>query len=459
MKSYVYLIIPDVNPPISEGKLNNCIEKLSIYTSVHVRKSNDTFYNRLYNSFFRRFSEMAIYLVSDQNGAEGDTEELRAARKIHLPIVRVDVDKLESMNEEQVYLFLLDMERKTRPVLLFFVLSIIACLCLCYAGITISYKVASHLVSDKNSNLLEARGLFGDSWGGVNAIISAFAFAGVIVTLYLQNRDLNLQRKEMARQRDEFEKENETLKCQRFDNLFYNMLNLQQRIVDGLHMKYHRPRAFPNNGEMANEELKGREVFRLLYEVKKGQYFDERDKELNGLKSYITKYGIQAYNEYSYTSIFDHYFRHLYKILQFVEKQEISRAKAYEYASFLRGTLSRYELVWIYYNGLQYPKLKVLIEDFSLLKNIRVELLALSNEARSFFEELGINESVMGEENLPYNDYIFFMTDNPEVKDKYHLSAFYSSADMEEGRKYYNKWPELINRIGHGLSEIDHNCD
>ena len=41
------------------------------------------------------------------------------------------------------------------------------------------------------------RGLFGDSFGALNSFFSGLALAGVIITIYLQSRELRLQRKEM----------------------------------------------------------------------------------------------------------------------------------------------------------------------------------------------------------------------------------------------------------------------
>ena len=48
-------------------------------------------------------------------------------------------------------------------------------------------------------------GLWGDSFGFVNAILSALAFAGVLVTLWMQRRELQLQREEMKLNRLELE--------------------------------------------------------------------------------------------------------------------------------------------------------------------------------------------------------------------------------------------------------------
>jgi hypothetical protein len=48
-------------------------------------------------------------------------------------------------------------------------------------------------------------GLWGDSFGFVNALLSALAFAGVLVTLWMQRRELQLQREEMKLTRTEME--------------------------------------------------------------------------------------------------------------------------------------------------------------------------------------------------------------------------------------------------------------
>lgn len=79
-----------------------------------------------------------------------------------------------------------------------------------------------------------APALFGDSFGAVNALISAFA--GMIVTFVLQRYELGMQRQELEAQR-EFSTQNETLRLQRFENTFFNMMELQQSIVNDLYAK------------------------------------------------------------------------------------------------------------------------------------------------------------------------------------------------------------------------------
>ena len=85
------------------------------------------------------------------------------------------------------------------------------------------------------------RGTFGDMFGAVNALFSGLAFAGLIVTLLYQKEELKLQREELKDTRNElnaqkleFQEQNKTMKRQRFENTFFNMLSLQQEIVANL---------------------------------------------------------------------------------------------------------------------------------------------------------------------------------------------------------------------------------
>ena len=198
------------------------------------------------------------------------------------------------------------------------------------SGVFILWGLTFLLFFIKDSTF--GRGEFGDMFGAVNALFSGLAFAGLIITLILQHQELKLQREELEQtreelknQRAEFEKENETLKYQRFENLFYNMLNLQQKIVDGLRYDYYEEEltTMPsNNGRGENElryvksEVLGRDVFRYLFnEADIINTSDGARVQLLGYRQYLTYSGLNMYDGTYEPSLFDHYFRHLYKPL------------------------------------------------------------------------------------------------------------------------------------------------
>jgi len=62
---------------------------------------------------------------------------------------------------------------------------------------------AIHYYPDLKAYLPNEVGLWGDSFGFVNAMLSALAFAGVILTLWWQRQELQLQREEMKLTREE----------------------------------------------------------------------------------------------------------------------------------------------------------------------------------------------------------------------------------------------------------------
>ena len=115
------------------------------------------------------------------------------------------------------------------------VIAIIACVVVWLGGAALTrwYATAHYKTDDPNATA----GVFGDSFGAVNALISALAFAGVLVTFRLQRKELDLQRQELKAQREEFTQQNKTLKLQRFENTFFHMMELQQQIVNDLFIK------------------------------------------------------------------------------------------------------------------------------------------------------------------------------------------------------------------------------
>lgn len=71
-------------------------------------------------------------------------------------------------------------------------LSIFFWICLGILVVSIVY----YFILNSNS---ENRGTFGDMFGSLNAVFSGFAFAGVIITIIMQMKELELTRKELRR--------------------------------------------------------------------------------------------------------------------------------------------------------------------------------------------------------------------------------------------------------------------
>lgn len=300
------------------------------------------------------------------------------------------------------------------------------------------------------------RGQFGDMFGAVNALFSGLAFAGLIITLILQKTELGLQRDELEQTRDElknqrkeFETQNKTLKIQQFESALYSMLQLQQQIVNDL--------AYDSKIEGYSDTtargtwsvvVKGRELFRFSFEQLKHYYisFDGEKQTTDGMKGILQHLGILYYSEYTTPSYFDHYFRHPYRILKFIDSNEdLSFEQKYKYVGDIRGTLSRYELVWIYYNLLSNPKFaefKRMVEDYSLLKNLNETFLALSNENDKIVRLKG--KKFFASEGFSGTDYEFFVTDKRGDKNRFYIGTFYNKKDLDEGLDLVQHYKKAI---------------
>lgn len=244
--------------------------------------------------------------------------------------------------------------------------------------------LVSYFYGELEGDKLANAGVFGDSAGAVNALFSAFAFIGVIIAIWLQAKELKLQRIELKDTRRELAGQNETMRRQRFENTFFQMLSLQEDIVKDLYLSYTVKTSICRRGNNGSEfEIKdeqrqciGREIFRFTFD---GSY------EYQGMRSVIQadsfEEGMENYANSVIPTNFDHYFRHLYRIIKFVNETTLLPEKydvRYSYISMVRGQLSRYELIWLFYNGLSeygVEKFKPLIEKYALLKNIRGNFL------------------------------------------------------------------------------------
>ncbi len=188
------------------------------------------------------------------------------------------------------------------------------CLCL---NIWVVGAIVTHWWAGKYFTFIKEedcnKALFGDSFGAVNALISAFAFAGMIVAFILQRYELRLQRKELEAQRKEFETQNDTLKLQRFENTFFHMMELQQQVVNDLYSKDNIKNWIeednPNPGmgtirKQVNVEhiYQGRNLFYFKFAVDLHPIIDTKlmkGREVYGLGGVMTEKGFSQYDAYN----------------------------------------------------------------------------------------------------------------------------------------------------------------
>ncbi len=235
------------------------------------------------------------------------------------------------------------------------------------------------------------RGTFGDMFGGINALFSGFAFAGLIYAIFLQKNELSLQRKELKYTREELkgQKEqlklqNSTLEKQNFESTFFQLLNLHNIIVNSI---YYKSKLLLGNEEKSS----GRDCFVVFYDTYQ-KYYKNLDRTTKPLseKEIISESYKKFYSDNQ--KYIGHYFLYLYNIAKFINSSSVKNKRFY--SNLLRSQLSYNELALLFYNCLSVPeenKFKPIIEDFTLFKNLPTELLINKNHI-DFYKEGAFNK-------------------------------------------------------------------
>ena len=225
------------------------------------------------------------------------------------------------------------------------------------------------------------RGQFGDMFGAINALFAGFAFAGIIWAIILQKNELRLQREELKLQRDDLEQtreeikgqkeqlkaQDQTLKKQTFENSFFQLLRFHIDIVDSLEVHY------------SGRTYTGRDSFAAFIGKLKSVYNSKPGRDINYIWRGFSKH---------YQRHVDHYFRHLYNTIKFVDRHVFLQGlkeKQY-YINLIRGQLSSNEVGLLFYNCLSDKGggLKCLVERYSLLEGMDMTVLLDSEHKGKF---------------------------------------------------------------------------
>lgn len=110
---------------------------------------------------------------------------------------------------------------KKSGLLIVGVLFMVVCLFLGYTAIT-------HELFDS----AEKRGLFGDTYGGLNALFSGLAFSGMVIAIILQKNELTLQREELALARNEFKRMAESQELAQKISLLVERINATKMLIE-----------------------------------------------------------------------------------------------------------------------------------------------------------------------------------------------------------------------------------
>lgn len=227
----------------------------------------------------------------------------------------------------------------------------------------------------------EESGQFGDMFGGITALFSGLAFAGLIFTLFVQKKELQYQREELSHlvneqretkvhlkdQADHLKSQSDFIEKQIFENTFFQMLQTFNSFIQTI-SKYDGNRGVDKTGPDALEMI--------LHEIQSSVHRDNARE-------------IVSYEMISpaYRNDLGPYFRQVYNILKFLENSK-SPDKLF-YSGILRAQLSSAELTLIAYtccSKIGKPKLAPLAKDYALLKHLdEPKILKGTGKMHKFF--------------------------------------------------------------------------
>lgn len=223
----------------------------------------------------------------------------------------------------------------------------------------------------------------GDFFGGIlNPIFAFFSLILIAYTLFqnktaieqnkealhASNEELKLSRIEYSKSVDALKGQVEQFNFQRFENTFFNMLSLQNEILNELEFKTKNLSASKNPNE---DSTRSRYVFGSILRWIDGS--DDTD----------------PFDNYDYFQVYEnqvvgHYFRNLYQILKFVDDATLSDGDKVKYARILRGQLSSDEISLLFFNCLSSKvdsgQFKEYVIKYKMLEHMSINISEYSDD-------------------------------------------------------------------------------
>ncbi|MBP5987719.1 MAG: putative phage abortive infection protein [Azonexus sp.] len=248
---------------------------------------------------------------------------------------------------------------------------------------------------------LTKAGQLGDMFGAINALFSAFAFAGLIYTILLQREELSLQREELEStrieirgQKEQLEAQNLTIKRQVFESSFFALLGAYQdniklldiRNREGVVIRQGRDcfsyffnstlkNAYAHfkkgDGSVRSEALRSR-IERVINQTDYSELVTSRGGPAqDAVKAYV-------YLFMEHQADVGHYFRTVYHLIRFIDESDLPDSEKRRFCRILRAQLSTYELLLFFYNGVSpygYKKFWPLANKYEFFQNLDIDLL------------------------------------------------------------------------------------
>jgi hypothetical protein len=196
--------------------------------------------------------------------------------------------------------------------------------------------------------------------------------------------EVKYTRLELFGQKAEMIAQNNTLRVQKFENTFFQLLTLFNSIVNSLDLRNRKTGAVTTTGRDCFEAFYKKLSTSIIVETRKSDVVFTGDFSVVPICNIINAYE-EFYNNNK--SDVSHYFRTLYHIIKFIDKSDVENKK--QYTAIVRAQLSSYEQILIFYNCLHSngrDKFKPLIERYSMFKTLDESLLFNEEHLEEYYQ-------------------------------------------------------------------------
>jgi Putative phage abortive infection protein len=237
----------------------------------------------------------------------------------------------------------------------------------------------------KNLNLA-AYGSYSDAFGALNTLFAGLAFAGIVVSIFLQSKELRETRQELKGQRLQIQR-------QVFENTFFQVLRVLSQLIS---TAYYKTQTFPKP-----TEHEGRECINYLRTALKSYYLDDVKKGSTAIERY------ERFHKEMGHKVFGHYFRTLYSAVKYVHDSEFldeekGCPKRDFYMAIIRAQLSSDELFLFFFNCLSEPgvkKFKPLIEEYGFFEHLPA-MSGITDDLAILYSQSAFGDSEIWNERL-----------------------------------------------------------
>lgn len=216
---------------------------------------------------------------------------------------------------------------------------------------------------------LETRGTFGDMFGGLNALFSGLAFAGVIIAIVLQTKELELQRQELEEtraeirgQKEQLEAQAATMKKQAFETAFFRLLQNLGNIVGVTTLNT------PTGNDYSSHH-----AFEMFFTYVVPDYYAQNTSPENSIEDNARNAFLKINDVVRFP--FDPALDMIASLLIIIDSEDSIKKEVY--FNLVMSSLTDYEKTMLFYFGVSYgpADVKTIIEKNHLMRDLKIETL------------------------------------------------------------------------------------